>query len=77
MEIKIEEFIVPEDLVILRDSRMLVGANISNTTRRYLYRVLRNAGYTSYVARRCRHWHLRDIKGLLSIRGVSNVSMLE
>lgn len=61
-----------DDLATLKDDHSCVGAHISNTTARIVYRLLRIAGHNSYVAHRARHWHLSGIYGLIDIADYPN-----
>ncbi|GAI10370.1 unnamed protein product, partial [marine sediment metagenome] len=61
-----------DDLATLKDDHSCIAAHISNTTARIIYRLIRIAGYNSYLAHRARHWHLRNIIGLIDIADYPN-----
>ena len=74
MRVFLEDAIPLEELEILKDQQRLVAKNVSNQTRRTLYFVLREAGHTPTVARRCRHWHFQSIISLISIQNFAQQS---
>lgn len=59
-----------DNLDAIRDPRSMVHMNMTEDLRRERYRLLRGAGYSSYVAQRGRDWHEREFRSLLAIARV-------